>query len=879
MNYKPAEIHLLTHTHSDHIGGLKNTSFGLPVICSPDAKEMLLNLESLRDRVAYDNGLKGRRVQPYRHLCGEIQTSADGSREVIKRQLLRTIPLNTPTEFTLDSGDSVRITALDANHCPGSVMYLIEGSRGAILHTGDVRCEPAMIEALRHNPLVQAYLAPEERPSYHAPSDPKGKGKAKEEDIASQQLEAIYLDTACLLTKCEMPSKRSAVEGVIEMITMYPPHYKFFINAWTWGYEDILLGVAKAFNTKIHVDRYKHAIYSSLEQPHLASIITDDPAYTRFHACERFNRCEEVCQEATNTVYVTPRDMGTTRWQVYHHETMNLLRVGHLPSELHVALGRHSSLPELQSLVKLFTPKRVVPLTVYSALKGGDWAMIPSLFKNEMAPGATRRILEELVSQRRTKLNLESIDLDSLLSNDFEVTVQVLAMELGLDPTVGAMLIWASSADSNDADNDEDQLEGKDMSFLLKSLFGGSYGVGGAQKPEPATDNDTSDEEPEWKKNVEEDIQSQEELENNNDINISKGLLESTSATTKIPRPATPPPSFNAHSIRLPLTPPPEEGPVRIDKKVTRSVMERWMVNNEQVTMDTRSSGNPMISTTPMDPKRAIQIDLQHQTKNQHPTSSSSGVQRPGEKKLALLPAAPSLSQTGATSTKKELNKTTVQTNDTQSNKIKDRLDDNDSKPEDLPLLASPDMSELSCQTGFTSKVKAETPVKKLESLSLIPTRSYRSLDSSARRSSYNLLFPEPVHRAHRKMLKEKEVALAKKLQETIPSFRPSEEYSQRIKEEKLHSKLEKAQRRREALEMQKQISAEINEAVRRLTRQKTEFVTVGEVEPVWGETQLTPNVVGGPKTLERQRTEAILEIRHGRSSIVLECLESQTLQ
>lgn len=34
---------------------------------------------------------------------------------------------------------SIRVTLIDANHCPGSVMFLIEGDGKTILYTGDIR--------------------------------------------------------------------------------------------------------------------------------------------------------------------------------------------------------------------------------------------------------------------------------------------------------------------------------------------------------------------------------------------------------------------------------------------------------------------------------------------------------------------------------------------------------------------------------------------------------------------------------------------------------------------------------------------------------------------------------------------------------------------
>lgn len=51
----------------------------------------------------------------------------------------RPIPLNTPTEIELTPRLRIRVTLLDANHCLGAVMFLIEGDGKAVLYTGDIR--------------------------------------------------------------------------------------------------------------------------------------------------------------------------------------------------------------------------------------------------------------------------------------------------------------------------------------------------------------------------------------------------------------------------------------------------------------------------------------------------------------------------------------------------------------------------------------------------------------------------------------------------------------------------------------------------------------------------------------------------------------------
>jgi hypothetical protein len=76
------------------------------------------------------------------------------------------------------------------------VRFLIEGSRGAVLHTGDFRGEPWFLESLARNPFLQKYLSHGIDPAEKQPMNP-----------VSHTLEAIYLDTASVLSVFEVPTK------------------------------------------------------------------------------------------------------------------------------------------------------------------------------------------------------------------------------------------------------------------------------------------------------------------------------------------------------------------------------------------------------------------------------------------------------------------------------------------------------------------------------------------------------------------------------------------------------------------------------------------------------------------------------------------------
>jgi hypothetical protein len=88
-----------------------------------------------------------------------------------------------------------------------------------------------------------------------------------------QTLDAIYLDTASVWSMVKPPSKvgfcsytsrlasdltgpfflpqRAATEGLVDLMGRFPVTTCFFVNAWTWGYEDILIAIADHFGDKV----------------------------------------------------------------------------------------------------------------------------------------------------------------------------------------------------------------------------------------------------------------------------------------------------------------------------------------------------------------------------------------------------------------------------------------------------------------------------------------------------------------------------------------------------------------------------------------------------------------------------------------------------
>ncbi|KAK6956629.1 hypothetical protein Daesc_001908 [Daldinia eschscholtzii] len=154
-------------------------------------------------------------------------------------KILKPIPLDTPTKIELDPTQTIQVTLLDANHCPGAVMFLIEGNSKAVLYTGDIRSEPWWVNSIARSPIMVEY------------------------STGLKTLDRMYLDTS-IVDDFPLQTKAEGLRELLEKVARYPNDTIFHIQAWTYGYEEVWVALAKALDSKIHVDKYKMGIYKSL---------------------------------------------------------------------------------------------------------------------------------------------------------------------------------------------------------------------------------------------------------------------------------------------------------------------------------------------------------------------------------------------------------------------------------------------------------------------------------------------------------------------------------------------------------------------------------------------------------------------------------------
>ncbi|KAL2135047.1 hypothetical protein VTI74DRAFT_9967 [Chaetomium olivicolor] len=285
---RPPLACFLSHIHSDHLAGLENLRSPF-VYCSAATRQMLLRLERYPCRINYARGILEARIQKYRHL----------------KNLLKPIPLETPTLLELEPGNHLQVTLFDANHCPGAVMFLFEGQGKAILYTGDIRSEPWFVNAIARSPFLIEYTS------------------------GFKALDTIYLDTS-FIDNIRFPTKSEGISELLQKVSRYPANTIFHFQAWTYGYEDVWLALSKALGSKIHVDEYKMSMFCSVvatnpdskfapsfhlapEAPglvgfmcgntyHVGCLTSDETV--RIHSCEKGNYCATV--KSSPVVWIRP---------------------------------------------------------------------------------------------------------------------------------------------------------------------------------------------------------------------------------------------------------------------------------------------------------------------------------------------------------------------------------------------------------------------------------------------------------------------------------------------------------------------------------------------------------------------------------------------
>ncbi|EDW83761.2 uncharacterized protein Dwil_GK13503 [Drosophila willistoni] len=282
--------YFLSHYHADHYIGLTR-KFSLPIYMSPTTARLVRTFIKLDD--IYIN---------------EIDVD-------------QTIII-----------DNIEITAIDANHCPGALMFFFKLSSGqTILHTGDFRAnfEMESLPIFWNNP----------------------------------QLDVLYLDTTYLNKNYDFSHQSESIDRAVSLVKEFHNKHKdkrilHVCGAYVIGKEKIWLTVAKEFKLKVWTEPHRRAAIDCLHLPDAETYLYDDPNEANLHVIG-LGQISYPSLVQYFDLYQDKYDMilalRPSGWEKNRKPSY-----GKRISVIGIEYSEHSSYKELERFVRFLKPRKVI---------------------------------------------------------------------------------------------------------------------------------------------------------------------------------------------------------------------------------------------------------------------------------------------------------------------------------------------------------------------------------------------------------------------------------------------------------------------------------------------------------------------------------------
>lgn len=339
-------VYFLSHTHADHLAGLCDGWANGHVFCSRIARNLLLQRF---------------KIEPSR-IVG--------------------IPLGEPTMIErrdiIGPAAPFCVTLIDANHCPGAVMFFFQGSFGNILHTGDCRASPHVVQRVLQ---------------------------------LRQKIDTLYLDNTFCDPIFEFPPQEHVTNEIVETISSIKSKIiatgeraQFIISVPAVGKEDLLVQIAQHFKTKISVSttRLKTIVAAGYDTGDFTSTgDCDNEVWIKAVPLRALTNksLEEWNERAPGTTIIGIKPTGFACLQSSRKQFDAGQHLFMFPYSL------HSSFSELQSFVKAIRPGSVIAA---SLTQTDDRARLsamvaPFLYRTDSAPRPSRNTTAALLLKPPTQ--------------------------------------------------------------------------------------------------------------------------------------------------------------------------------------------------------------------------------------------------------------------------------------------------------------------------------------------------------------------------------------------------------------------------------------------------------------------------------------------
>lgn len=245
------------------------------------------------------------------------------------------------------------VTLIDANHCPGAVMFLFQGYFGCILHTGDFRYYEGMLDI---PPFTNGLV-----------------------------VNTLYLDNTYCDPKCEFPTRDEAKEKILEIIRNNPEkQIRFGLDRL--GKEDLLCEIAKDQGFPVFVDDFRYKVVDLLGKSEYFTLNHED-TYLSVHAKRTVCRSNLAVANKFHgpTIGIIPTALYHCRNNPF--EKSDTIFV--------VPYSDHSSYSELKKFVAKVKPQRIIPVLDRDKKDGDSYDRSDmSVFQEEISSNAEPHVFE-----------------------------------------------------------------------------------------------------------------------------------------------------------------------------------------------------------------------------------------------------------------------------------------------------------------------------------------------------------------------------------------------------------------------------------------------------------------------------------------------------
>jgi hypothetical protein len=237
--------------------------------------------------------------------------------------------------IALDSDGKItmQLTLIDANHCIGACMFLLEGYFGNILHTGDFRYDALILE--------------------HA--------ALREYRSNNKILDLLCLDDTFLDPDYDFPTREVAGNQVLQIIDKYAGFdKKIVIGMDTLGKEELLIAISLKLKSLIVVEEERLNMLNVIRKVvNIPDVFTHDENQGRVIVVKKkdlYKKMTQIRQYGTPVIGIMPSGWSASAMQ----KAANNNWVHMVPYSL------HSSYNELITFVRALTPRQLYSVSKHN---------------------------------------------------------------------------------------------------------------------------------------------------------------------------------------------------------------------------------------------------------------------------------------------------------------------------------------------------------------------------------------------------------------------------------------------------------------------------------------------------------------------------------